>query len=141
MKLNISIEDLNEVIRAVAQDRLLEPHEIEKILVPIREQLGIHLKWDKRIIGRVHAVWDYVNGGYKAEKDVIDDIYATECPYKLEPQEEAVAGPDQLKDTPPSNEDLHVINSWIDVDGVKHTKEYFTGIDRNRPMSFKDHIE
>ena len=110
MKLKISLVDLNEVIRAVKTCPTIKPDEIERIVSPIREQLGLHIKWGKR----KQAVWDYVNGGYKVEKDVTEDIFASECPYKLEPQE-----------------DMHVINTYFDDDGTKHTKEYYTGIDRN----------
>ena len=116
MKLNISVDHLNEVIRAVKTCPTIKPDEIERILSPIREQLGVHLKWDKRIIPRIGALWDYVNGGYKSEKDLKEDIFASECPYKIE-------GP---------AEEMHVINTYFDDDGVKHTKEYYTGINRNK---------
>ena len=123
MKLNISIEDLNRVISAVKTCPTIEADEIEKILNPIREQLDSHHTWNKR----KQQVMDYVKDVGGLKKDVED--YASECPYKLEPQE-----------------DMHVINTYFDDDGVKHTKEYYTGIDRNRPHSpsspiLKNHIE
>ena len=123
MKLNISIEDLNRVISAVKTCPTIEADEIEKILNPIREQLDSHHTWNKR----KQAVMDYVKDVGGLKKDVETD-YASECPYKLEPQE-----------------DMHVINTYFDDDGVKHTKEYYTQTDRNRPFPsspiLKNHIE
>ena len=128
MKLNISIEDLNRVISAVKTCPTIEPDEIEKILSPIRAQLDSHHTWNKR----KQQVMDYVKDVGGLKKDVETDFASQmECPYKLEPQE-----------------DMHVINTYFDDDGVKHTKEYYTQTDRNRPFParpspkiLKNHIE
>jgi hypothetical protein len=127
MKLNISIEDLNQVISAVKTCPTIEPDEIEKILSPIRAQLDSHHTWNKR----KQMVMDYVKDVGGLKKDVETD-YASECPYKLEPEAD--------------REDMHVINTYFDDDGVKHTKEYYTQTDRNRPFPppspiLKNHIE
>ena len=113
MRLNISVEDLNRVIRAVKTCPIIEPDEIEKILSPIRAQLDSHHTWNKR----KQQVMDYVKDVGGLKKDVETD-FASECPYKLEPAVD--------------REDMHVINTYFDDDGVKHTKEYYTGINRNK---------
>jgi len=132
MKLNISIEDLNRVISAVKTCPTIEADEIEKILNPIRKQLDSFHTWNKR----KQMVMDYVKDVGGLKKDVEEDYAAMECPYKLEPAVD--------------REDMHVINTYFDDDGVKHTKEYYTQTDRNRPFPssarpsrpiLKNHIE
>ena len=58
MKLDISEEDVQEIIDAVRSCPTIKAHKIEEILNPIREQLENHCVWNEydknKIIKNIH---------------------------------------------------------------------------------------